>query len=368
MSGQVFTAGFFGSKQPPQGGFLEQTASVWKMALGSIIAWELAGLTGSKHPYLAPLTLILCLQVTIGQSLRFALYRTVGTVAGVLMIAGFAKDIPVTGWSLALILFLSAALMKVLNVSDKVIHQAALSILFVLYFEHHSAGYAFDRIKDTLIGSLTAVLFVTLILPPDPSKGAETSVQNFTADLANEMENTSSALQLHQLTAPGQALAPSLNTLFSKLNQIEQALQQAREGSALNPYDSPTLIQNLKQRVDALKHACIHFATLAEILSAWSVSEQLDAATRQEWSKALGRMAAAIRTWKSELMKSDSAVDLTIRLPKANPLAQQPPVPDPSASPDPAVPSETLASPWYGQLASYHAQQLIKSLHLNWTV
>lgn len=92
--------------------FLEQTAVVWKTALGSAIVWELARLTGSKHPYLAPLTFILCLQASVGQSLRYALYRSVGTVIGVVMIGLFAKSIPVTAWALAITLLLSTAVLK----------------------------------------------------------------------------------------------------------------------------------------------------------------------------------------------------------------------------------------------------------------
>jgi uncharacterized membrane protein YgaE (UPF0421/DUF939 family) len=147
--------------------FWERSAVVWKTALGSAVAWEVARLTGSKHPYLAPLTLILCLQATIGQSMRYALYRSVGTVIGVLMIGSFVKSIPVTAWALGLALLVSTAILKIFHVNDQLIHQMALSILFVLYFENHSVGYAWDRAKDTLVGAAIGVMYhvvVNLIL------------------------------------------------------------------------------------------------------------------------------------------------------------------------------------------------------------
>ncbi|MFB5190780.1 FUSC family protein [Alicyclobacillus fastidiosus] len=164
-----------GANSKPMYRFLKQTAIVWKTTLGSIVAWEIARWSGSTHPYLAPLTLILCIQATVEQSLRFAIYRSIGTVLGVLLIGMFAKDIPVTAWSLGIALFVSTGIMKALRINDTIIHQVALSILFVLYFENQSSGYARDRVVDTLIGSIVAVLFIMFVVPTNGKASGGTS-------------------------------------------------------------------------------------------------------------------------------------------------------------------------------------------------
>src|SRR3954447_15545406 len=53
---------------------------IWKMAVASAISWEIAKLAGSNHPYLAPLSVILCLQTTVNRSIQFSYHRMVGTV------------------------------------------------------------------------------------------------------------------------------------------------------------------------------------------------------------------------------------------------------------------------------------------------
>ncbi|WP_090823442.1 aromatic acid exporter family protein [Paenibacillus sp. yr247] len=59
------------------------TGSVWKTALAASLSWELARCAGSNHPYLAPLTVKLCIQITVSQSIQFAWQRVLGTIVGV---------------------------------------------------------------------------------------------------------------------------------------------------------------------------------------------------------------------------------------------------------------------------------------------
>ncbi|CAM3722059.1 hypothetical protein MEZE111188_05005 [Mesobacillus zeae] len=46
-----------------------KTVLIWKMAIVSAISWKVAKLVGSEHPYLAPLSVFLCLQSTNNQSI-----------------------------------------------------------------------------------------------------------------------------------------------------------------------------------------------------------------------------------------------------------------------------------------------------------
>lgn len=46
-------------------GLLKGVMLITKIALASGLSWELAKMLGSKHPYLAPLTVILSIQETV---------------------------------------------------------------------------------------------------------------------------------------------------------------------------------------------------------------------------------------------------------------------------------------------------------------
>ncbi len=267
--------------------FFEQTVIIWKNAFGSATAWEIARITGSNHPYLAPLTLILCLQATVGQSLRFALYRSAGTVLGVLMIGFFAKNIPLTAWALGIALLISMTLLKIFRLNDQLINQVTLSILFVLYFENQSTGYAWDRAKDTLIGAAVSVLFVIFLFPPNELKKLEQAIDKFVPYFAGTANLVANALHQNRLYT---AIDPSglINALFDELQQMSQLLIKIKQGLSFQPQNQ-LKTQQLEQRFYAIRDACIHFTALTRTLSQAMTSEE-----REQWSNRIHSLATVI--------------------------------------------------------------------------
>lgn len=289
------------TNQTQKGSFLEQTAIVWKTTMGAVLAWELARLTGSRHPYLAPLTVILCLQATIGQSLRFAFYRTIGTVAGVLMIAAFAKDIPVTAWALGVVLFISTALMKICRLNNLLIHQVALSILFVFYFESHSAGYAWDRAKDTLIGSIVAVVLMILVFPPNDTKKTAQALHTFGQHFAKVADDAAQAVRNSEMAKGHFPLRQNLDALLGELQQIHQALAQSKQWQPVQFRSSSARADKTEHQFNQMQHALVHFVSLSETLQVDMTEEQ-----RIKWSDVLRSIAVAIRNWANDVRMETS--------------------------------------------------------------
>jgi hypothetical protein len=77
---------------------------IWKMAVASAISWEIAKLAGSDHPYLAPLSVILCLQTTVNRSIQFSYHRMVGTVIGIVVTVFAVPHLKVNGWTIGLLI------------------------------------------------------------------------------------------------------------------------------------------------------------------------------------------------------------------------------------------------------------------------
>jgi uncharacterized membrane protein YgaE (UPF0421/DUF939 family) len=132
------------------------THLIWKLSIGVALSWELSKLFGSDHPYLAPLSVILTIQSTIDKTVSLSIKRVIGTVIGISITVLVAKYFAVTGWSLGLLIFAGCYIAKYLKFEKKVLHQVALTILFVFVFEHKTKHYAIDRMRDTLIGVLVA--------------------------------------------------------------------------------------------------------------------------------------------------------------------------------------------------------------------
>ncbi|MFP3720701.1 FUSC family protein [Niallia circulans] len=145
----------------------DKTILIMKMAIGSAIAWQLSKLIGSSHSYLAPLSLILCLQPSLEQSVQFSIRRVVGTIIGVLMTIFFIQYVPLTGWILGIFLFAGTGIALIFGLNTVIIHQVALSILLVFALEKHAGNYGLDRIVDTVLGGILAVFLQLFIFPPN---------------------------------------------------------------------------------------------------------------------------------------------------------------------------------------------------------
>ncbi|MFE4898471.1 FUSC family protein [Peribacillus butanolivorans] len=131
---------------------------IWKMAIGSTLSWELSKLLGSDHPYLAPLSVILCLQSTIDTTVQRSIQRVIGTMIGISLIVLIARHMSINGWNLGLLILLGCYITQWLKFNKTVIHHVALTILFVFVLEHQTKHYAIDRMTDTLVGVIIAVL------------------------------------------------------------------------------------------------------------------------------------------------------------------------------------------------------------------
>lgn len=131
---------------------------IWKIAIGSSLSWELSRLLGSEHPYLAPLSVIICIQATTDKTIKLAIQRVIGTIVGIPIVVLIANHLTINGLSLGLLILLGGYMTKWLKLSQQIMHQVALTILLVFVFEKRTENYAFDRMNDTLIGVMVAVL------------------------------------------------------------------------------------------------------------------------------------------------------------------------------------------------------------------
>ncbi|WP_206918143.1 FUSC family protein [Alicyclobacillus suci] len=263
--------------------YVAKTADVWKTTLGSVVVWEVARLTGSRHPYLAPLTFILCLQATVGQSVRYALYRSAGTVIGVFLIGAFAKWIPITAWALGIALLLTTVLMKCFRANAMLTHQVALSVLFVMYFEQHSSGYAWDRAKDTLIGAIVGVAFVVLLFPPSPLNQIRQAMdalgQHFVDALHHVAEYPVDELREGELNQVVMALLDGMQS-------VAESLHTAKQDAPWLLYTKKVHIQRLDETFSLFREVCVHFVVFSERFAGPMSPEQ-----RERWRGQLRRLA-----------------------------------------------------------------------------
>ncbi|WP_052343594.1 FUSC family protein [Bacillus massiliigorillae] len=138
---------------------------IWKISIGSALSWELSRLFGSEHPYLAPLSVIICIQATMDKTISIGIQRIIGTVIGIPIIVIIASHLNINGWNLGLLILLGGYISKWLKLDQGTLHQVVITILLVFVFEKQTEHYALDRMKDTLIGVMIAVFLQFIWFP-----------------------------------------------------------------------------------------------------------------------------------------------------------------------------------------------------------
>jgi uncharacterized membrane protein YccC len=90
------------------------------------------------------------------KTVTLSVKRMIGTIIGIFVAVLIASYLSVNGWNLGLLVLLGGYIAKFLKFDKKVLHQVALTVLFVFVFEHQTKNYAIDRMRDTFIGVLLA--------------------------------------------------------------------------------------------------------------------------------------------------------------------------------------------------------------------
>jgi hypothetical protein len=140
-----------------------------KAAVAAGVAWAVA-LVVSPHsrPYFAPLAVILIVQPTVYDSLSRAFQRVIGVVLGVAAALVVGHFLTLSGWSIAIIIFVGLLLGWGLRLGPQGVVQVPVSALLVFAVGSATPGYGGRRVLDTLIGSGIAVLTV-LVSPSAPT-------------------------------------------------------------------------------------------------------------------------------------------------------------------------------------------------------
>jgi uncharacterized membrane protein YgaE (UPF0421/DUF939 family) len=140
-----------------------------RAAVAAGIAWAVAvAVDPHSRPYFAPLAAILIVQPTVYDSLSRAFQRVVGVVFGVAAALGVSHFLTLSGWSIAIIVFVGLLIGWSLRLGPQGVVQVPVSALLVFAVGSVTPGYGGRRVVETLIGSAVAVLAV-LVSPSAPA-------------------------------------------------------------------------------------------------------------------------------------------------------------------------------------------------------
>lgn len=280
--------------------FIKYKGMVWKPPLAAALSWAIAEWAGSKHPYLAPLTVILSIQLTVDKSVQFAWQRVIGTVAGVLFTAAIAPYLSLNAWSIGLLLLVGALIVTGLKLEHDLLIQVALSILLVLYFHNKMPSYPLDRIRDTVIGAIVALLIQIFIFPPDSVNKAQTKMRQFAGHLSHHYMNAAHWVNAGSPSNEANTLQTELQSLFQELHQTTTELNKAEQSLRFNPLGRKkrVALKKLNRQMEQLRSGFANLADMIRIFTNWSESGKFAAEDQRTWAAHLNVLAKLITDWR----------------------------------------------------------------------
>jgi uncharacterized membrane protein YgaE (UPF0421/DUF939 family) len=216
-------------------GRLRQMAlAIVQCAIGAALAWLVATeVLRHNRPFFAPMAVIICIGVGLGQP---RLRRVVELVGGVSVGVGvgdlLVSAIGAGPWQLALVVGLAMTVAVLLDGGPLITVQGATSAVLVVTLLPPSGGAGLQRMEDALLGGLVGLAAVA-VLPGNPSAVARAHATRMIVELAAALTAAADAIDRHDAALASQTLRRLRSQRF--LDDYRDAVRTARELSAVSP-------------------------------------------------------------------------------------------------------------------------------------
>jgi uncharacterized membrane protein YgaE (UPF0421/DUF939 family) len=230
----------------------EQLSNAWlailQSAVAAGIAWLLARLiVGQPEPFFAPAAAVISLGLSRGQPRRRAIELSIGVAVGIGIAAALVKLIGVGALQVTILVALVMSVSLLLNGSQVLINQAAVSALLIMTLP--GQGAEIDRFLDACVGGAVAIGFGLVFSFHDPFSAVVEARRGALADLAAALEDVAAALAKDDLKAAEAALSGS-RKLDAGVDVLYDAVTEAGEIATFSPRRR-VLLEELDPQADA---------------------------------------------------------------------------------------------------------------------
>jgi uncharacterized membrane protein YgaE (UPF0421/DUF939 family) len=206
-------------------------------AIAGALAWALARLiVGQAVPFFAPVTAVICLGVSRGQSLRKAIEISLGVVLGILVADLLVRVVGSGTVQVAVLIGATMAVALYLDEGVLFINQASISAVLVMALPASGSaqGTPTDRFFDALIGGAVAIVLSQVLLPRDPLQDTHAALRGLRDALAGTLRDVASALRAGDRAGAARALERS-RSLDARVAAVGAAADAARDRARWSP-------------------------------------------------------------------------------------------------------------------------------------
>jgi uncharacterized membrane protein YgaE (UPF0421/DUF939 family) len=238
--------------------------SIAQCAVGAGLAWTIAvRVLDHPHPFFAPIAVLVCLGVGLGQRLRRVVELVVGVSLGVgvgdLLVAWIGSG----PWQIALVVALAMAAAALLDRGTLLMVQAGSSAVLVAALVPGAGSSGLDRMLDALTGGVVAVVAVAL-LPVSPFSLAARHASSVLDALSTVLEKAAEAIERRDADLAAEALDEARGTQTA-IEEFQQALDTSKEIARISPlhWHRRTRLARYQQASVPVDHALRNSRVLA---------------------------------------------------------------------------------------------------------
>ena len=213
-------------------------ARIVKGALAATLAWAVAGLvTPGSPPFVASLTALFTVQVTIKESVEGGRNRLLGVLVGISVAFGVSELVGLHSWSMGVVVLVALLVGLRLRLESGGVEQVAATAIVVMFVQSTTdqrALFAVSHLADTAIGTVTGLLLNALVAPPDYVPAARAAIQSLGRRLVIVQEDLAAALAEGPTAAEAADLLAAAQMVERELDAVDEALERAEEGLAYN--------------------------------------------------------------------------------------------------------------------------------------
>jgi uncharacterized membrane protein YgaE (UPF0421/DUF939 family) len=204
-------------------------------ALAASLAWLVATeLVGHEQPFFAPISAVITLGLTVGQRRRRAVELAIGVAVGIAIADALVATIGTGTWQIAIVVALAMVAAALVGGGSMLASQAGASAVLVATLQPPEGGFDFDRALDALVGSGTALLVSSLVLPVHPMRLVSESAQPVLDRLVAALGQIATALTTRQPEAADAALL-AVARVDGAHEHLLETLEAAGEAARLSP-------------------------------------------------------------------------------------------------------------------------------------
>lgn len=209
---------------------------VVKTSIAAIASWLLCNLLlGQPFPIFAAIAALLVVQPSVNQSLTKGVERSIGVVAGVALAYGMGLLFGNSSWIVLAVIVISLLIAWALKLGPGSTNQIPISAMLVLSIGAQTPDYAANRIIETIIGAVVALLVNVAIVPPVLLGPAHQAVSDLASGVGSVLDGLSDALSTPQKPAQRRALLEEARALRTLRDAALDRVSRAEESLSFNP-------------------------------------------------------------------------------------------------------------------------------------